>query len=144
MPRAVRTLTSAWDAAAAHRYLADLSNAAHWDPGVLRATRLDDGEVVVGSAFDLLVAVGGSEREMHYVVTALDEGTVAFASRTAALSSKDTVTVLGTDDGCSVTYDARLSFRGPARVLNPVLGITLRRVVDQAAASLATVLSEVR
>jgi len=138
----VRTVTSVWDAAAALRYLADLSNAEHWDPGVLRATRLDEGEVVAGSAFDLLVAVGRSEREMHYVVTARDEETVVFASRTPALSSMDAVTVLGTDEGCSVTYDTRLSFRGPARVLNPLLGITFRRVVDRAAASLAAVLSE--
>ncbi len=142
MPRELRSISSCWPAQRAVSYLSDFANAAEWDPGVVRARRLDDGAIRVGSAFDLEVKVGGATRVMRYEVAELAAGSVTFRSALGPLCSEDTVTVEPTATGCEVTYDARLSLRGVAAVANPVLGLGFRRVVDRAAASLGAILAD--
>ena len=47
-------------AAEAFGYLADFSNAAEWDPGVLAGQHLDPGPVRAGSRFRLVVPFAGA------------------------------------------------------------------------------------
>ena len=35
-------------------YVADFSNAAEWDPGIAEATKVTDGQVRMGSEFDVV------------------------------------------------------------------------------------------
>jgi carbon monoxide dehydrogenase subunit G len=141
LPHERRALSSAWSAEAALSYLSDFSNAATWDPGVVRARRLDDGPVRLASGFDLEVRVGPTTRVMRYEVTALSARSVTLRSASGSLRSEDTVTVEPSAAGCTVTYDARLALCGVAAVANPLLGLAFRRVVDRAAASLGALLA---
>ena len=140
MPRELRSMPSCWDADAAFAYMADFSNAARWDPGVVRARRLDAGPIGVGSAFDLEVKVGPRTRVMRYEVTRLEARSVTFRATLGSLHSEDTVTVEPCGVGCTVTYDAGLQLTGLAAAGNGVLGLAFRRVVDRAAANLGTIL----
>lgn len=143
MPREVRTIPSSWSAEEAFAFMVDFSNAAHWDPGVRAARRLDEGTVGHGSAFSLDVAVGARTVTMRYEVTRIAERSVTFRAALGALRSEDTVAVEQTPTGCCVVYDAGLTLVGPARLANPVLAV-VRRIVDRAAASLRDVLTAAR
>lgn len=41
MPRYLQTITTGWSAERAFAYMADFSNAAEWDPGVVSGKRID-------------------------------------------------------------------------------------------------------
>lgn len=141
MPRVLRRIPSSWSAERAFAYLSDFSNAARWDPGVVRANRVDGGPIQLGSAFDLAVKVGRRTPVMRYEVSALGARSVTFRAALGSLRSEDTVTVEPTPTGCTVTYDASLALRGVAAVANPLLALAFRRVVDRAAASLEAILA---
>jgi carbon monoxide dehydrogenase subunit G len=120
-------------------YLANFTSVAEWDPGVSEATRLDDGPLGVGSRFRVVVKTG----PLVYEVRELDPGRrIRLVAETSTLRSDDVITVLPAEDGATVSYDADLTTRGWAVLLNPLLGLVFRRIGDQAAAGLRAKLDE--
>jgi carbon monoxide dehydrogenase subunit G len=114
-------------------YLADFSNAAEWDPGVVSATRADDGEVRIGSAFDLVAAFMGRETPLRYVVTALDPPrSVTFRGENSSVVSLDTITFADRPEGTRVTYDADLQLKGARKIGDPVLRLLFGKIGDKA------------
>jgi len=142
-PEYVAVVASSWPAALVLDYMADFCNAAEWDPSVEKAVRAEGGDggaappVQVGRAFDLTVRVGRRVARLHYVITGLTANSVQLTARTSSLESVDTVTVTPRGTGGSIMeYNARLTFRGLARIANPLLARSLRKLGDNAAASL--------
>ena len=142
MSHQLRLMPSTWDADAAFAYMSDFSNAQIWDPGVVRARRIDDGPISVGSAFELEVKFGPRTSVMRYEVTRLVSRSVTFRAVLGAVRSEDTITVEETTDGCTVSYDAGIEISGAGAILNPALALVFRRVVDRAATSLGAILME--
>ncbi len=142
MPRYRTRILSRWDPDQAFAYMSDFSNAAEWDPGVVRAAAVASDGVAPGSAFDLVVRNLGRETTLRYVVTALDARRIVFRSRTSRLESVDTISVAPAPGGSVVEYDASLALRGVARILNPFLSLFFRRVGERARSSLARRLAE--
>jgi hypothetical protein len=139
MARYVATVPSSRSADETFAYLAEFSNAQEWDPGVVRGARLDDGPLGVGSRFEITVR-GLRESTLVYEVTAYDATArrVVLRGTNALVVSLDEITVA--PDG-AVTYDADLRFRGPLRVLEPMLRLSFKAIGDKAAAGLRATLA---
>ena len=122
-------------------YLSDFRTVAEWDPGVLRARRLDSGAVREGSRFAVVVSLLGRELELVYRVLEIDPPhRVVLEARNSWLRSHDVIRVLPEDGGSRVEYDALLDLRGPARLLDPGLQLGFDRVGRDAARGLARAL----
>ena len=142
MAHIVKVVPTAWSPEQAFDYMADVSHAAEWDPGVAAASRVDSGAIGEGSAFTLDVLIGKRRVPMRYKIRDYAPGRVTFAARTRTLESVDTVTVDHAAGRTTVTYDARFNFRGLLRVADPLLALGFRGVADRAIRGLQRRLAE--
>lgn len=93
----------------AFAYLADFSNAAQWDPTVLRAQALGPSPIGEGSRFEVVLSLAGREFSFEYELARFDPiRELVFVSTTAHLRSVDTIRIEPTAAGCRVHYDADL------------------------------------
>ena len=118
--------------------LADFTTVADWDPGVIRSVRVDEGELAVGSAFDVDVALAGATITFRYEILELARPRLlVLRAQRGPFTSLDTITVEPAADGGSrVTYDAVLELRGPLRLADRLLARGFDQVGDRAAAGL--------
>lgn len=131
------TVSSTWDAATAFDYLADFSHAQEWDPGVQRATRLDDGPVGLGSRFELVAEFNGRSIPLVYEVTTFEPPhRVGFLARTSLVESDDVISLSPTATGVDVTYRAILRPRGWLRLATPLVNRSFGAIGDRARDSL--------
>jgi len=137
MARYAATIESSMRSEDAFDYMAMFTNAAEWDPNVVEASRLDTGELRVGSAFRIVSRFAGRSVALRYEITAYDAGRrVVLKAWQPAFGSVDTITVEPWGEGSRVTYDALLIPKGIARLAGPLFSLVFKRVGDAAAASL--------
>ncbi len=137
MPRYTTTIDSPKPPGEVFAYLSDFATAAEWDPGVARATRLTAGPVHVGSKVEIVARFLGREVPLVYVVEQLEEPRrVLLRGENATTISLDEIVVEPDGSGSRVTYDARLSLKGPLRLAEPALALIFRRIGDAAAQGL--------
>ena len=140
--RYVTTIESTLSGSEAFAYMADFSNALQWDPSVVEASRSSDGVVGKGSTFDLVVKFGGRRLPMRYGIVSYDEPQlVVLQAEQPSFISRDTITVVAADGGSTVHYDALLEFKGPARMLGPLMQVIFKRTGDKAAAGMRSALN---
>ena len=134
---------TAWDAADAFSYMADLRNFPEWDPGTVRATQLTGDGPGPDATYDLEVrAAGGRTTVMRYEVTEWDPPhRIVLTASTRVLRSVDEIRVGASPSGAVVTYDAQLDLSGALRLADPLLGLAFRRIGDRAAAGLRRTLA---
>jgi carbon monoxide dehydrogenase subunit G len=137
VPRYTTTIESPKPAGEVFAYLSDFATAAEWDPGVARAERLTPGPVRIGSKVEIVARFLGREVPLVYVVEALEERRrVLLRGENATTVSLDEIVVEPDGTGSRVTYDARLSLKGPLRLAEPALALIFRRIGDAAAQGL--------
>lgn len=123
-------------------YLSDFSSSQEWDPGTTHAERLDDGPIREGSRFGLRARFLGRESDLVYEITSLQAPhRVVLRGENSAVVSLDEITfepVAG--GGTRVTYDAKLTFKGPLALADPFLSLVFRRVGDRALAGMGAAL----
>lgn len=118
-------------------YVADLSHAAEWDPGVAESRRLGEGPLGIGARFELVLRFRGKLLPFTYVVTALDEGRQAFFEGEGAKArSIDSVTVEPLGAGTRIVFAGELRLKGVYRVTEPFLRPLLDRMGRVALGSL--------
>lgn len=145
MPRFVATIPSQWSVNQTFSFMSDFTNARFWDPSVVSARRVDEGDLAVNSLFDLTVRFAGRDRVLRYRVTSIeDPRSVTFEASTGTLVSVDTLTFESRSQGCELTYSADLRFEGAAAMANPLLALFFRRLFDRARASLIATLGSPR
>lgn len=145
MPQYDATISCAWTVDEAFSYMSDFTNAQQWDPSVVDARRVDDGELAVDSQFDLTVRFAGRDRTLRYHVTTFaPPRKVTFVSETGTLLSRDTLSFEPRPQGCELTYHAELRLRGVAAIANPLLALLFRRLGDRARDSLRHILGSPR
>ena len=123
-------------------YLADFSNVRDWDPSALESRSLNGGGVAEGSRYAVTSRFLGREVPITYEVTEIER-----PARVALRGENDSVVSLDTmsfrklpDGGTEVTYDADLRLKGARRLLDPVLGLSFRRLCERARARMEEVL----
>jgi hypothetical protein len=117
--------------------MADLRNFAEWDPGVSSAVLSEGSEPGLDAVYD--VAASGTKLRYRTVEFESPVRMVAEAV-TKRLRSYDVIEVEAHEDGSKVAYDATLELNGPAKILDPVLGLFFDRIGDRAADGLAKAL----
>ena len=145
MARYATTIDSQLSPRDAFAYMASFDNAAEWDPSVISARRLDTGDLGVGSAFHVVSTFAGRKVPLGYEITAFDaDRRVVLEAWRGFFGSVDTISVTAAGTGSRVTYDARLDFKGLARLADPVMQLVFNRVGRKADASLRIQLNRPR
>lgn len=138
MARYRTTVPSRWPIDQAFAYMADFSHSAQWDPSVTSARRVGEGDVGLGTTFDLVTTFNGRPMPLTYVVTAFDPPRrVALRAQTPLVVSLDEITFSTTPEGTDVTYDATLHARGWLRLVSPVVSRLFKGIGDRARTGLA-------
>ena len=131
------TVTSKWGVTKAFTYMADFSNSASWDPGVASARQSSEGDVGVGTTFDLVANFNGRQLPLTYEVIAFDPPRrVVLRAETNMVVSLDEITFSANGEGTDVTYDADLRTRGWFKVVAPVVALMFKGIGDRARAGL--------
>jgi carbon monoxide dehydrogenase subunit G len=124
-------------------YLSDFSTTAEWDPGVLRAERLNGAGVDEGSEFRLVAQFLGRKTSLTYRIVEYDPPhAVTFLGENSTVISRDRITFEPTPSATRITYDADLALKGPLRIADPLLTLAFSRVGDQALAGLKRTLAK--
>lgn len=117
-------------------YLSDFRSTNDWDPGTKKTTR-ESGDGGVGTIYKNISEFGGKEVELTYTVTAVVPGeSITLVGETDALTSTDTITVAGSETNAQVTYVAEFEFHGAAKLVDPFMGLPLKKLGDDAAESM--------
>ncbi|HMD57999.1 MAG TPA: SRPBCC family protein [Solirubrobacteraceae bacterium] len=126
----------------AFAYLSDFSNTEEWDPGTVQAERIGEGPIGEGSEFRLVAAFLGRETALTYrVVEHEPPNAVSFRGENSTVISLDRVTIVTAGTGTRITYDARLTLKGPLKLADPLLALAFKRVGDRALAGMRDTLA---
>jgi hypothetical protein len=141
MPRYRVSIHSPKPTSETFAYLAAFDNIRDWDPSVASAKRLDDGEVRLGSAFEVVVRVGKRELPLRYEVVRFEAGELIALEATARwFRSYDVISVAAKGAGSVASYDALLELKSLAQLAAPLMGRAFSKIGDDAAAGLRRVL----
>lgn len=116
-------------------FFADMTHAADWDPSIACVERLDQGPVVIGSAFRVTLRFFGRDVVHTYRINELVPARrLVLSASTSSFVSHDTVTLSALSDTTTlVTYHARLGGRGLTRCFEPLFFVLIQRFGRNAA-----------
>ncbi len=128
-----RTVTTTVPASEVFAYLADFTSTTEWDPGTV-STTLVSGDGGVGTTYENVSTFRGRETRLTYVVEEyVPESVIILRGENATLVARDTMTFVPTPEGgTQVTYRARFTFKGVARIVAPLLAPAFRALGDDA------------
>jgi carbon monoxide dehydrogenase subunit G len=113
-------------------YLSDFRSTNDWDPGTKQTTR-ESGDGGVGTVYKNVSEFVGNEVEITYTVTDFTPGSsITLAGESKSFTSTDTITVEGSETEAHVTYVAEFDFHGLAKLAEPVAGLPLKKLGDDA------------
>jgi hypothetical protein len=143
MARYVTTKPTVWDADTAFAWMADLRHLAVWDPSITGSEQVVGEGPAEGAEYDVTLEIAGRETTMRYRIVEWEPGErrLLATSETSVLTSYDRISVATEGGAATVTYDADLVLKGPAKVGDPVLGVGFDRMGDKAAAGLEETLA---
>jgi hypothetical protein len=138
MARFVDTvMTSIWSEDEAFSYMADARNFAEWDPGTKRVEQVRGQGGGPGAAFDVTAAVGSRSTVLHYEVTEWDAPRrVVLEAANTFMRLHDEIVIDRVATDTLITYDARITLRGPLKVFDGLLDKKFRTTGERAAAGL--------
>jgi NAD(P)-dependent dehydrogenase (short-subunit alcohol dehydrogenase family)/carbon monoxide dehydrogenase subunit G len=98
------------------RYIVDFSTLAEWDPNISASLKVSNGQIGLGSKFEVGVKFGLSKVDMAYEITEFQPYRMAVLTGKAEnFDAVDTVTLAEKDGGLTeVTWKADITFRGSA------------------------------
>lgn len=130
MAHYVATVPSRLTPDEAFAYMADFRNVAEWDPSIKDVDLVGGAPAAEGGRYRVKM----SSTELDYEMTDVDHGRrVVVRGENGWVVSIDEITVAPGDDGLAdVTYDAKLSLKGPLKLGDPLLSLVFRRLGDNA------------
>jgi hypothetical protein len=146
MARFVDTvMTSTWTQDDAFAYMADVRNFAEWDPGTERVVQVRGDGAGPGAAYDVTVKMGSKSITLRYEVSVWEppHRVVLEASKPWA-SLRDEIVVDRVATDTLVTYDARVTLRGPLELFDRLVDRKFRAVGERGAAGLRARLEPIR
>jgi uncharacterized protein YndB with AHSA1/START domain len=122
-------------------YLADFTTTTEWDPGTVTTVRCE-GDGGVGTSYRNTSTFLGRETSLVYVVEELvTDERIRLRGENKTVVSVDTMAFRPTDAGTEVTYTADFTFKGPSRLLAPLLKPALSRLGNEAESGLRAALT---
>jgi carbon monoxide dehydrogenase subunit G len=118
-------------------YMAEFANVRSWDPTVAEARPLQEGEPGRGARFFVRVHWLGRDLPLTYEIADFEPPRrLVLRAENATTVSEDTVEVEPHGEGSRLTYDARVTLKGVARLFDPLLSLAFNRLGENAAAGL--------
>jgi carbon monoxide dehydrogenase subunit G len=122
-------------------YLSDFTTTTEWDPGTV-ATVNHHGDGGVGTTYLNTSRFLGRQTQLTYIVSEFVPGErIQLRGQNKTLTAVDTMTFRRIEAGTEVTYTAEFTFRGPSRLLAPLLKPAFDRLGKQAQTGLRTALN---
>ena len=123
--------------------MADLHNFAKWDKGVVKVVQVKGSGAGLGTIFDVTVkGFRKSTSTLRYTTTEYDEfSNILVRGVNTFFTSVDRVTIIKTDSGCAVIYDATLTANWIIAGMNLILGKVFNKIGDSATSGLRKVLA---
>jgi len=110
----------------AFAFLADMTNAVQWDPSIVAVVRHDDGDLGVGSSFEVTLGFLATKKTLVYAVTEYEPPTrVVLRAETSLLLSEDAISITPHDEGSEITYRANLAGKGVLGIVDPLLHLVI-------------------
>jgi hypothetical protein len=146
MARFVDTvMTSIWSEDDAFSYMSDARNFAEWDPGTSKVEQVRGDGGGEGAAFDVTADLGSRSTVLHYEVTDWEPPRrVVLEASKPWMRLHDEIVIDRVATDTLITYDARISLRGPLKVFDGLLERRFRAVGERAAAGLRERVQEPR
>jgi len=127
--------------AAVFGYLSDFTTTTDWDPGTVTTVRQhSDGGV--GTTYLNTSRFLGRTTQLTYIVRDFIPGKrIQLRGENKTVIAVDTMTFRDVDAATEVTYTAEFTFKGPARLLAPLLKPAFERLGNEAEAGLREALT---
>jgi hypothetical protein len=134
MAHYVTTVPSRLTPEEAFAFMADFRNVTEWDPSIEQIDLISGEAGELGSRYRVKMR----STELEYETTAVTPGrSVVLRGENGWVVSIDEIGVApGGDAPSDVTYDARLSLKGPLKLADPLLALVFGRLGDKARAGL--------
>ena len=122
-------------------YLSDFTTTTDWDPGTVTTVRRH-GNGEVGTTYLNTSTFLGRTTQLTYIVREFIPGQrIRLRGENKTVIAVDTLTFRPVTSGTEVTYAAEFTFKGPSRILAPLLKPAFERLGNQAEAGLRKALN---
>ena len=123
-------------------YLSDFTTTTDWDPGTV-VTVNQHGDGGVGTTYLNTSTFLGRETRLTYVVREFVRGErIRLRGESKTVIAADTLSFRSVDAGTEVTYTAEFTFKGPSRLLAPLLRPAFGRLGKQAQTGMRKALNQ--
>ena len=123
-------------------YLSDFTTTTDWDPGTVTTVRRH-GNGGVGTTYLNTSTFLGRKTQLTYIVGEFIPGKrIRLRGENKTVIAVDTMTFRNVDAGTEVTYTAEFTFKGPSRLLAPLLRPAFERLGTKAQAGMRTALGQ--
>ena len=141
MPTVTRTAESPAPLHVVRDYLRDFANAEQWDAGTKTCTPVDDTVPVgVGKQWHNVSVFRGRETSLTYTLETDEADHLRIVGRNKTVTSEDDMRLEPIGTGTRVTYTARFTFHGAAKLATPLLVPALGSLAADAQKSLSDAL----
>lgn len=141
MVSVTRTFTVSTPMEKVVEYLSDFGHAEQWDPGTKTCLRVDSGEVREGSSWSNVSEFRGKETSLNYRLVKLHPQRLVFEGTNKQATSTDDMNFSPAGDGTSITYEARIAFRGVLKLVGWVAQGQFNKLGDETAEQMTRVLN---
>ena len=123
-------------------YLSDFTTTTDWDPGTVTTVRRH-GNGGVGTTYLNTSTFLGRTTQLTYIVREFIPGKrIQLRGENKTVTAVDTMTFRSIDAGTEVTYTAEFTFKGPSRLLAPLLRPAFERLGQQAQTGMRKALNQ--
>ena len=137
MPTVDREVTTRTDPQRVWEFLSDFTTTEQWDPPTVRTVRTT-GHGGVGTVYENTSRILGRDTDITYtVVESEPPRLLRLRGRSSSMTALDTIEVSPVEGGGTrVHYTAEFSLQGAAKLVEPLMPLGLKKLGDDAAASL--------
>jgi Polyketide cyclase / dehydrase and lipid transport len=122
-------------------YLSDFTTTTDWDPGTVTTVRRH-GNGGVGTTYLNTSTFLGRTTQLTYIVREFIPGQrIRLRGENKTVIAVDTLTFRPVTSGTEVTYAAEFTFKGPSRILVPLLKPAFERLGNEAEAGMRKALN---
>ena len=101
-----------------------------WDRGTVRCTRIDGGPVTVGASWRNTSRIAGISTELTYTLEQFADDRIVLVGRNDTATSTETIAIVRSATGSSITYTNEVQFNGVAKLAGPLAKLVFEKLGD--------------